>query len=149
MKIFVENLTHSVANNDLIKLFELWGEVESLTIKNDNISGQPGGFVEAPNRLEALDMIQNVNGIVLFGKPLKLSVVREEDDRRNDAAERRSSEERRNNEDRRIASDRRVKSVSYAFNERFNSERRVELGRRLLDTRRLSSDRRIVSERRL
>ncbi|MCH8299935.1 MAG: hypothetical protein IIC39_05280 [Candidatus Marinimicrobia bacterium] len=148
MKIFVENLTHSVANNDLIKLFELWGEVESLTIKNDNISGQPGGFVEAPNRLEALDMIQNVDGIVLFGKALKLSVVREEDDRRN-IDERRSSEERRNNEDRRIASDRRVKSVSYAYNERFNSERRVELGRRLIITRRLSSDRRAISERRV
>ena len=148
MKIFVENLTHSVANNDLIKLFELWGEVESITIKNDNISGQPGGFVEAPNRLEALDMIQNINGVVLFGKPLKLSVVREEDDRRNDA-ERRSSEERRNSEDRRIASDRRVKSVSYAFNERFSSERRVELGRRLIITRRLSSDRRAISERRV
>ncbi|TFB12485.1 hypothetical protein E3V55_00060 [Candidatus Marinimicrobia bacterium MT.SAG.3] len=149
MKIFVENLTHSVANNDLIKLFELWGEVKSITIKNDNISGQPGGFIEVPNRLEALDMVQNIDGVVLFGKPLKLSVVREEDDRRNDAAERRSSEERRLNEDRRISTDRRVKSVSYAYNERFNSERRVEFERRLIITRRLSSDRRAISERRL
>ena len=148
MKIFVENLTHSVANNDLIKLFELWGEVESITIKNDNISGQPGGFIDVPNRLEALDMVQNINGVVLFGKPLKLSVVREEDDRRSDA-ERRSWQEQRNNEDRRLSTDRRVKSVSYAYNERFNSERRVELERRLIITRRLSSDRRVISERRL
>ena len=147
MKIFVENLTHSVANNDLIKLFELWGEVESVTIKNDRISGKPGGFVEIPNRLEAIEMIENINGIALFGKALKLSIVREEDDRRSDS-ERRFSQERRDNEDRRIASDRRIKSVGYAFDERFNSERRDESDRRQIITRRLSSDRRIVADRR-
>ena len=147
MKIFVENLTHSVANNDLIKLFELWGEVKSVTIVNDKISGKPGGFVEIPDRLEAIEMIQNVNGVALFGKTLKLTVLREGDDRRGNA-ERRSSQERRYNEDRRIESDRRIKSVSYAFDERFNSERRAELGRRLIVTRRLSSDRRLVAVRR-
>ncbi len=147
MKIFVENLTHSVANNDLIKLFELWGEVESVTIKNDKISGEPGGFVEIPNRLEAIEMIQNVNGVALFGKSLKLSIIREGGDRRI-YTERRTSQERRNSEDRRVASDRRIKSVSYAFDERFNSERRAELGRRQIVTRRLSSDRRLVAERR-
>ena len=148
MKIFVENLTHSVANNDLIKLFELWGEVESLTIKNDKISGEPGGFVEIPDRSEALEMIQNINGVTLFGKSLKLTVMREGDDRRSDA-ERRFAQERRNNEDRRIASDRRIKSTGYAFDERFNSLRRAELYRRQIITRRLSSDRRIVAERML
>ena len=148
MKIFVENLTHSVANNDLIKLFELWGKVESLTIKNDKISGQPGGFVEVPDRLQAVEMVQNINGISLFGKSLKLSIVREGDGRRSDA-ERRSPQERRSDEDRRISSDRRTKSVSYAFDERFDSERRVESNRRQMMTRRLSSDRRIVSERRI
>jgi len=148
MKIFVENLTHSVANNDLIKLFELWGKVESITIKNDSISGEPGGFVEIPNRHEAIEMVQNIDGIALFGKSLKLSIIREVEDRRSDA-ERRSPQERRNNEDRRIASDRRIKSVGYAFDERFNSERRAELSRRQIITRRLSSDRRLVAERRL
>lgn len=148
MKIFVENLTHSVANNDLIKLFELWGKVESLTIKNDRISGMPGGFVDAPDRQEALQMVQNINGVVLFGKPLKLSVVREGVSRRIDS-ERRASRERRYNEDRRVSSDRRIKSVSYAFDERFNSERRAESNRREIITRRISSDRRLVTERRL
>lgn len=147
LKIFVDNLTHSVANNDLIKLFELWGEVESVTIKNDKISGEPGGFVDIPDRLEAIEMIQNINGVSLFGSSLKLTIVREGDDRRSDA-ERRTSQLRRDNENRRIASDRRIKSVNYAFDERFNSERRDELGRRLMITRRLSSDRRIVAERR-
>ena len=147
MKIFVENLTHSVSNKDLIKLFELWGKVESLTIKNDNISGKPGGFIDIPDRLEAIAMIQNVNGVALFGSALKLSIIREEDDRRNET-ERRNSQERRNDEDRRIASDRRIESVAYAFDERFNSERRVESIRRQTDTRRLSSDRRLVADRR-
>ena len=148
MKIFVENLTHSVANNDLIKLFELWGKVESITIKNDNISGMPGGFVEAPNRLEAIDMIKNINGVALFGQSLKLSIIREGDDRRSDA-ERRLDEDRRINEDRRIATDRRIKSTGYASDKRLDSARRADTVRRQIDTRRLSSDRRVVSERRL
>ena len=53
MKIFVENLTHSVAKNDLRKLFELWGEGKSITIKKYNRSGQTGGFKDIPNRLAA------------------------------------------------------------------------------------------------
>ena len=75
MKIFVENLTHSVTNNDLIKLFELSGFVESVTIVNDKFSGKPGGFVEMPNRLEALEMIKNLNGVTLFGTTLILSLL--------------------------------------------------------------------------
>lgn len=148
MKIFVENLTHSVANNDLIKLFELWGKVDSITIKNDKLSGQPGGFVEVFNRMEAIEMIKNINGVALFGKSLKLSIVRDGDNRRNNA-ERRSLQGRRIYDNRRIASDRRVKSEGYAFDERFNSDRRTDTDRRQTITRRLSSDRRIFAERRV
>ena len=147
MKIFIENLTHSVTNNDLIKLFELSGDVESITIVNDKFSRKPGGFVEMPNRLEALEMIQNFNGVTLFGETLILTPMREVVDLRA-SVDRRSEQGRRNYEDKRIASDRRVKSTGYAFDKRFDSERRAELDRRQIKTRRLSSDRRLVADRR-
>jgi len=124
VKIFVENLTHSITNNDLIKLFELSGDVESVTIVNDKFSGKPGGFVEMPNRLEALEMIQNLNGVTLFGKTLILSTMRERGDRRADV-------ERRSEQDRRVS-----------------SQRKTELDRRKINARRMSSNRRLDIDRR-
>ncbi len=149
MKIFVENLTHSVTNNDLIKLFELSGFVESVTIVNDKFSGKPGGFVEMPNRLEALEMIKNLNGVTLFGTTLILSAMREKIDRRTDA-ERRSERERRAAENRRIASERRKKNLDYAFDDRrTDSRRNSDLDRRESTKRRSSSDQRTGTDRRV
>ena len=148
MKIFVENLTHSVTNNDLIKLFELSGDVESVTIVNDKFSGKPGGFVEMPNRLEALEMIQNLNGVALFGKTLILSAMRERVDRRADA-ERRSEQNRRTSNDRQIVAERRNNSADYAFDDRkVGSQIKTELDRRQIDERRMSSERRLDVDRR-
>jgi len=148
VKIFVENLTHSVTNNDLIKLFELSGDVESVTIVNDKFSGKPGGFVEMPNRLEALEMIQNLNGVALFGKTLILSAMRERVDRRADA-ERRSEQDRRTSNDRHIVAERQNKSAGYAFDDRkVGSQRKTELDRRQIDERRMSSERRLDVDRR-
>jgi len=148
MKVFVENLTHSVTNNDLIKLFELSGDVESVTIVNDKFSGKPGGFVVMPNRLEALEMIQNLNGVSLFGKTLILSTMREVDDRRADP-ERRSEEERRASKDRRIVAERRNKSKGFASDDRrVSSQRKTELERRKINQRRISSEKRSGIDRR-
>ena len=148
VKIFVENLTHSITNKDLIKLFELSGVVESVTIVNDKFSGKPGGFVEIPNRLEALRMIQNLNGVTLFDEILNLSAMREGVDRRADA-ERRSDPERRASKDRRIVAERRNKSVGYAFDDRrVSSQRKTEFDRRLINERRESSELRSGTDRR-
>jgi len=150
MKIFVENLTHSVTNNDLIKLFELSGFVESVTIVNDKFSGKPGGFVEMPNRLEALEMIKNLNGVTLFGTTLILSAMREKIDRRTDASERRIERERRAAENRRIDSERRKKKLDYAFDDRrTDSRRNSDLDRRESNKRRSSSDQRSGADRRV
>ena len=150
MKIFVENLTHSVTNNDLIKLFELSGFVESVTIVNDKFSGKPGGFVEMPNRLEALEMIKNLNGVTLFGTTLILSAMREKIDRRTDASERRIERERRADENRRIDSERRKKKLDYAFDDRRTDPRRNSgSDRRELSGRRSSSDQRAGTDRRI
>ena len=148
MRIFVENLTHSVTNKDLIKMFELSGVVESVTIVNDKFSGKPGGFVEMPNRLEALEMIQNFNGVTLFCETLNLSAMREGVDRRVDA-ERRSEQERRTEEDRRAAAERRNESAGYAFDDkRISSRRKTEFDRRLINERRMSSEQRSGNDRR-
>ena len=148
MKIFVENLTHSVTNNDLIKLFELSGFVESVTIVNDKFSGKPGGFVEMPNRLEALEMIKNLNGVSLFGTTLILSAMREKIDRRTDA-ERRTERERRAAENRRIDSERRNKKLDYVFDDRrTDSRRNSALDRRELSERRNLSEQRSGADRR-
>ena len=150
MKIFVENLTHSVTNNDLIKLFELSGFVESVTIVNDKFSGKPGGFVEMPNRLEALEMIKNLNGVTLFGTTLILSAMREKVDRRTDAAQRRTARGRRADESRRIASERRSKKLGYSFDDRRNTSRRnSDSDRRELTERRNISDQRSGADRRV
>ena len=148
MRIFVENLTDSVTKNDLLRLFEVWGKVGSVTIENDKFSGKPGGFVEMPERHEALEVIKNINGVNLFGKSLNLSAMRERVDRRS-GADTRSSQERRASEDRRIVADRRIKSVGYAFDDRrVNSERRAELDRRQIIERRMFSERRSTINRR-
>ena len=149
MKIFVENLTHSVTNNDLIKLFELSGFVESVTIVNDKFGGKPGGFVEMPDRLEALEMINNLNGVTLFGSTLILSAMREKVERRTEA-ERRSARERRADENRRTDAERREQKLDYSFDDRrTTSRRKPDLDRRDLTERRSSSDQRIGADRRV
>ena len=149
MKIFVENLTHSVTNNDLIKLFELSGFVESVTIVNDKFGGKPGGFVEMPDRLEALEMINNLNGVTLFGSTLILSAMREKVERRTEA-ERRSARERRADENRRTDAERREQKLDYSFDDRRTTSRRKSgLSRRDPTERRSSSDQRAGADRRV
>ena len=101
MKIIVENLTHSVTKDDLLKLFEVWGKIESISIENDKISGMPCGFVSMPNGHEAIEAIELMQGTVLFGKALKLCAIREEPNRR-------VSNDGRSLGDRRVIADRRI-----------------------------------------
>ena len=101
MKIIVENLTHSVTKDELLKLFEVWGEIESITIENDKISGMPCGFVNMPNGHEAIEAIELMQGTVLFGKALRLCAIRAE-------VNRRVSNVGRSLGDRRVIEDRRI-----------------------------------------
>ena len=108
MKIQVENLTHSVTKDELIKLFEVWGEIESISVEKDEITGMPYGFVNMPNGHEAFEAIQSMQGVMLFGKGLKLCAVREEPNRR-------VSNEGRSLGDRRVIEERRITADSRAI----------------------------------
>ena len=101
MRISVENLTHSVTKDELLKLFEVWGKIESISIENDKISGMPSGIVDMPNGHEAIEAIELMQGTVLFGKALKLCAIREEPNRR-------VSNDGRPLGDRRVIEDRRI-----------------------------------------
>ncbi len=148
MKIIVENLAHAVTKDDLFRLFGVWGEVISVTIEEDKISGTPGGFVEMPDRQEALEAIEKITGVNLFGKPLKLSAMRDRADRRYDDG-RRSSDERRETNDRRNLLDRRNTSENIEFdNRRVSRLRRTGLDRRDMYERRIKPARRTGADRR-
>ena len=148
MKIIVENLSHTITKDDLLNLFGVWGEVNSVTIEQDKIGGKPSGFVEMQDRKEALDALEKINGINLFGKPLKLSVLRAAADRRSDDP-RRSSQDRRERADRRILINRRNKSEEVGIdNRQIRIQRRTGLDRRDFFDRRISSIRRSGGERR-
>jgi len=53
MKIFVGNLSLVLTEGDLEHLFKTFGEVSSVNIVTDKLSGIPSGFVDMPNDSEA------------------------------------------------------------------------------------------------
>ena len=58
MKIFVDNLSQKVTENDLQRLFEEWGEVDLVTIIKDQKFGQPLGIVKMQGEAEAVRAIK-------------------------------------------------------------------------------------------
>jgi RNA recognition motif-containing protein len=83
MNIYVGNLSFDASDEDLQKLFSEFGQVSSVTIVRDKYSGQPRGFgfIEMPNRPEALAAIENLNGKELLGRSLNVSEARPKTDR--------------------------------------------------------------------
>ena len=83
MNIYVGNLSFDVSEEDLRKTFENFGQVSSITVVKDKYSGLPRGFgfIEMPNRSEALAAIENLNGKELLGRPLNVSEARPRTDR--------------------------------------------------------------------
>lgn len=75
MNIYVGNIPYSVSDEDLQKLFEEHGTVDSARVISDRFSGQSKGFgfVEMPNQQEAESAIQATNGTDLQGRPLRVN----------------------------------------------------------------------------
>lgn len=78
MNIYVGNLSYEMKDDDLRKLFEEFGQVESSSIIKDNFSGQSKGFgfVEMPNRDEAQRAITSLNGRDIKGRALTVNEAR-------------------------------------------------------------------------
>jgi RNA recognition motif-containing protein len=77
-KIFVGNLTLRTTEADLCALFELYGEVQSVSLVKDALSGNSCGFafVHMPNATDAQDAILSVNHSILGGHSLRVEAAR-------------------------------------------------------------------------
>jgi len=78
MKIFVGNLSPDVQEEDLENLFSEFGEIESVEIVFDKLTGESRKFcfVKMPNESEAEKAISNTNGKNLKGKDLIVNQAR-------------------------------------------------------------------------
>jgi cold-inducible RNA-binding protein len=74
-KLYVGNLTYAVTNEDLVKLFETFGTVESAQIIVDRDTGQSKGFgfVEMKTEQEAKAAIAGLNGQDHGGRALTVN----------------------------------------------------------------------------
>ena len=78
MNLYVGNLALNVSENDLQKVFEAFGEVESVKIIKDRYSGESRGFgfVEMPSGAEAQSAMNGLNGKELKGLAIKVNQAR-------------------------------------------------------------------------
>jgi RNA recognition motif-containing protein len=72
MNIYVGNLDYHISEDDLKSAFEAFGTVESARIISDRDSGRSKGFgfIEMPDRSEALAAIDGMNGKELGGRKI-------------------------------------------------------------------------------
>lgn len=75
MNIYVGNLSNDVTEDDLHQAFETFGQVESVNIIKDRLSGESRGFgfVHMPSREEAKAAITGMNDKDLKGQTVKVS----------------------------------------------------------------------------
>ena len=68
MNIYVGNLNYRVQEEDVKDVFETYGNVSSVKLISDRVTGRAKGFgfVEIENEQEALDAIENLDGFQLM-----------------------------------------------------------------------------------
>jgi RNA recognition motif-containing protein len=76
--IFVGNLDFASREDDLQKLFEAFGAVDSITIVRDRDTGNPRGFafVEMSDAAQAHAAIEALNGVRFHDRQLQLNEAR-------------------------------------------------------------------------
>lgn len=84
MNIYVGNLASEVSEEELKAEFQTYGEVSSVNIVKDKMTGQPRGFgfVEMPGKNEAQAAITGLNGKPLKGRNLTVNEARPKSDSR-------------------------------------------------------------------
>ena len=82
MNIYVGNIPYSVSDEDLQKLFEEHGTVDSARVISDRFSGQSKGFgfVEMPSQEESMDAIDKINDQDFQGRNLKVNEAKPRND---------------------------------------------------------------------
>jgi cold-inducible RNA-binding protein len=83
MNIYVGNLSRETGEEDLRKAFEAFGEVTKASVITDKFSGEAKGFgfVEMPNKTEAMAALAGLNGKELQGRTLNVSEARPRENR--------------------------------------------------------------------
>ncbi len=83
MNIYVGNLSYQATEDEIRSLFEAFGQVSSVALIKDKMTGQPRGFgfVEMPNDSEAQKAIQELNGKDMKGRTLSINPARPRDER--------------------------------------------------------------------
>jgi RNA recognition motif-containing protein len=83
MNIYIGNLAYSVTEDDLRNAFSEFGQVDSASIINDKFSGRSKGFgfVDMPNKSEALEAIESLNEKDLNGRTIKVNEAKPREER--------------------------------------------------------------------
>ena len=74
MNILVRNLPRGLTGEDLLQLFQPFGEIKSYTVVTDEGSGSSKGFgfVDMPDNSEAVSAIKALNGKVINGLKIRV-----------------------------------------------------------------------------
>lgn len=85
MNIYVSNLGFSVQDEDLKEYFEEYGEVTSAKVITDKFTNRSRGFgfVEMPDESAAQKAIKELNGAVVEGRSISVTVARPREERSN------------------------------------------------------------------
>ena len=83
-KLYVGNLSYSTTENELKDLFEQAGAVSEVILIKDRNTGRSKGFafITMSSQVEVETAIQMFNDQDLGGRPLKVSIARPKEDRR-------------------------------------------------------------------
>src|SRR5512139_3586471 len=83
MNIYVGNLPFSASEDEVRDVFGAYGEVNSVALIKDKVTGKPRGFgfVEMPNNTEAQQAINELNGKDFKGRSLVVNPARPREDR--------------------------------------------------------------------
>jgi RNA recognition motif-containing protein len=78
MNIYVGNLPYNVVEEDLKEIFEEYGEVSSVKIISDKLTGRSKGFgfVEMDDDQEAKKAIDELNNAEISGRNIKVNESR-------------------------------------------------------------------------
>jgi RNA recognition motif-containing protein len=78
MNLYVGNLSFKTTDASLREAFQAHGQIESARVVMDRDSGRSKGFgfVEMPNREEAMAAIKALNGVELEGRNINVNEAR-------------------------------------------------------------------------
>ena len=74
MTIYVGNINYSIGEDELRKIFEVMGKVESVKIIRDKRTGKSKGFgfIEMPDKKEAMEAVNTLDGKTVGNRNLRV-----------------------------------------------------------------------------